>query len=58
MLVSAKTGDNITILFNVLVNKYLDPSFQEQIEPIIQKNEDNIKIKKQPEKGKKKGGCC
>ena len=58
MLVSAKTGDNITILFNVLVNKYLDPSFQEQIEPIIQKNEDNIKIKKQPEKGKKKSGCC
>ena len=58
MLVSAKTGDNITNLFNVLVNKYLDPSFQEQIEPIIQKNEDNIKIKKQPEKGKKKGGCC
>ena len=58
MLVSAKAGDNINNLFNVLVNKYLDPSFQEQIEPIIQKNEDNIKIKKQPEKGKKKSGCC
>ena len=58
MLVSAKTGDNITNLFNVLVNKYLDPSFQEQIEPIIQKNDDNIKITKKNEKGKKKGGCC
>ena len=58
MLVSAKTGNNVNNLFNVLVNKYLDPSFQEQIEPIIQKNDDNIKITKKNEKGKKKGGCC
>ena len=39
MLVSAKTGDNIINLFNVLVNKYLDPSFQEQIEEIPKKKE-------------------
>ena len=58
MLVSAKTGDNINNLFNVLVNKYLDPSFQEQIEEVTQKNEGNIKITKKAEKSKKKGGCC
>ena len=47
MLVSAKTGDNIINLFNVLVNKYLDPSFQEQIEEIPKKEGNKIiRIKK------------
>ena len=63
MLVSAKTGDNIINLFNVLVNKYLDPSFQEQIEE-IPKKEGNIKVTKKTKeeeneiKRKNKGGCC
>ena len=57
MVVSAKTGDNVINLFNVLVNKFLDPSFQEQIGEITQKNEGNIKITNKTEKKKKKG-CC
>jgi len=64
MLVSAKTGDNVNNLFNVLVNKYLDPSFQEQIEENPKKKEGNIKVTKktkQEEKEfqtRKKKGCC
>ena len=55
MLVSSKTGDNINSLFYLLVNKYLDPSFQEKIEEISPKNNSNIKItKKNEEKNIKK----
>ena len=57
-LVSAKSGDNINSLFTNLVNKYLDPSFQEKIEEIKPKNEGNIKVTKKSEKNKKKGSCC
>ena len=58
-LVSAKTGDGINSLFTNLVNKYLDPSFQEQIEEEDnKKKEGNIKITKQSEKKPKKKGCC
>ena len=60
MLVSAKAGDNINNLFNVLVNKYLDPSFQEKIEEITKKSEGNFQVSKKNkgDEKTKKGGCC
>ena len=47
MLVSAKNGSNINNLFSLLVNKYLDPFFQEQIEEETNdKAEGSIKLRK------------
>ena len=58
MLVSAKAGNNVNTLFTTLVNKYLDPSFQEQIGEDTQKNEGKVKITKQNETKPKKRGFC
>ena len=57
-LVSAKTGVGINSLFTNLVNKYLDPSFQEYIEEDTQKKEGNITITTQSKKKPKRKGCC
>ncbi len=54
MLVSAKNGDNINNLFNVLANKYIDPFFQSQVkEEINKKGEGVVQIK---EKNKEQKG--
>ena len=65
MLVSAKTGDNINLLFNTLISKYLGPEFHFLIEEKNKGAEENIKIDKkavevtdQKIKEKKKKGCC
>ena len=58
MLVSAKAGDGVNNLFTTLVNKYLDPSFQEQIGEDTQKNEGKVKITKQTETKPKKRSFC
>ena len=63
MLVSAKTGDNINVLFNILTNKYFDPNFQTKIEEKNDQLEGSVKIKKRNEKEEKlinarKKGCC
>ena len=61
-LVSAKTGDNIELLFKNLVIEYLGPEFREiRKESIIEKGIDSksIKVKKEEQKkNKKKKKCC
>ena len=65
MLVSAKNGDNINLLFRTLIVKYLGPDFHFLIEEKKKGTEDNIKINKksvevtaQKIKERKKKGCC
>jgi len=65
MLVSAKNGNNINLLFNTLISKYLGPDFHFLIEEKSKGAEENIKIDKkavevtdQKIKEKKKKGCC
>ena len=63
MLVSAKTGDNINHLFDILANKYYDPDFQAQIEENNEKQEGSVKIKNRSKTEEKminarKKGCC
>ena len=63
MLVSAKNGSNINNLFSLLVNKYLDPFFQEQIEEETNdKAEGSIKLRKRNKEEKiinlRKKSCC
>ena len=65
MLVSAKNGSNINNLFNLLVNKYLDPFFQEQMgEEKNEKVQGLYKLRKQTKEddknknNSKKKGCC
>ena len=54
MLVSAKNGDNIKNLFNILAHKYLDPFFQIKIEEKNEINEGSVKIKKRTLEEEKK----
>ena len=55
MLTSAKSGDGIEKLFNVLTDKILsDPKFAE----ILKGKGDNIVLDKNKDKGNKKGKCC
>ena len=65
MLVSAKNGDNINLLFTTLISKYLGPEFHFLIEEKNKEAEENIKIDKkaveateQKIKEEKKKGCC
>ena len=62
-LVSAKTGDNIELLFKSLVKKYLGPEFIENIKETVQEKgieeSKSIKIKKEEKKKiKKKKKFC
>ena len=55
MLTSAKSGDGIEKLFNVLTDKILsDPKFAE----ILKGKGDNIVLDTNKDKGNKKGKCC
>ena len=55
MLTSAKSGDGIEKLFNILTDKILsDPKFAE----ILKGKGDNNVLDKNKDKGNKKGKCC
>ena len=61
MLVSAKNGDNINNLFNDIVNLYLEPTFQEKVDEISNKDNSSVRLnkvfKKEEEMFKSKA-CC
>lgn len=57
-LVSAKSGDNIDLLFETLVKQYLGPAFTEQLKEMKKEKGETEKLNNQKEtKKKKKGGC-
>ena len=61
MLVSAKSGDNINLLFDTLIKQYLGPAFAEQLKEIKkEKGETGKQLTKKDakKKNKKKGGGC
>ena len=61
MLVSAKSGDNINLLFDTLIKQYLGPAFAEQLkERKKEKGETGKQLTKKDAKKKnqKKGGGC
>ena len=64
MLVSAKGGDNINNLFNILVRKYLEPNFQIKNEERMKQEEMSVKLRKMSYEDNKKKikksqkGCC
>jgi small GTP-binding protein len=59
-LVSAKTGDNIELLFEKVVRKYLGPEFVKKVEEMKQEKGEVTKITKETAKAKPKDkkGCC
>ena len=58
MLVSAKSGDNIDLLFNTLVKQYLGPAFTEQLNEMKKEKGETGKLTTQnAKKKKKKSGC-
>ena len=59
MLVSAKSGDNINLLFDTLIKQYLGPAFAEQLKEIKKDKGETGKLTKKDakKKNKKKGGC-
>ena len=59
MLVSAKSGDNINLLFDTLIKQYLGPAFAEQLKEIKKEKGETGKLTKKDakKKNKKKGGC-
>ena len=59
MLVSAKSGDNINLLFDTLIKQYLGPAFAEQLKEIKKEKGETGKLSKKDakKKNKKKGGC-
>ena len=60
MLVSAKSGDNINLLFDTLIKQYLGPAFAEQLKEIKKEKGETGKLTKKDakKKNKKKGGGC
>ena len=58
MNVSAKNGNNIDLLFESCVKKYLDPKFQVQIEEKKKEDENSIIIRKKIKKKTGKKSCC
>ena len=60
MLTSAKTGDNIEVLFETLARKYLGPEFtQKVVEMQKDKGEvTKVTVENAKEDKKKKKGCC
>ena len=60
MLVSAKSGDNVKLLFSTLVRQYLGPEFVKKLDEMKkQKGETNkVTINKSKKKKEKKSGGC
>ena len=58
MLVSAKSGDNIDLLFNTLVKQYLGPAFTEQLNEMKKEKGETGKLTTQKAKKKKKKSGC
>ena len=62
MLVSAKNGDNINNLFNDVVNLYWEPTFQEKVDEMSNKDNGSIRLKKSSKKDedhlKIRRKCC
>ena len=58
MLVSAKSGDNIDLLFDTLVKQYLGPAFTEQLNEMKKEKGETGKLTTQKAKKKKKKGGC
>ena len=61
MLVSAKNGDNINNLFNDIVNLYLEPTFQEKVDEMNNKDNGSVRLKKgfkKEEEMFKSKACC
>ena len=57
MLVSAKTGDNINILFETLVREYLGPEFIKKVEEMKKDKGEVEKVTKKSHKKKKRHFC-
>ena len=61
MLVSAKNGDNINILFNDIVKLYWEPAFQEKVDEMSNKDNGSVRLKKgfkKEEEMFKSKPCC
>ena len=62
MLVSAKNGDNINNLFNDVVKLYWEPTFQEKVDEMSNKDNGSIRLKKSSKKDedhlKIRRKCC
>ena len=58
MLVSAKSGDNIDLLFDTLVKQYLGPAFTEQLNEMKKEKGETGKLTSQKAKKKKKKSGC
>ena len=58
MLVSAKSGDNIDLLFDTLVKQYLGPAFTEQLNEMKKEKGETGKLTTQKAKKKKKKSGC
>ena len=60
MLTSAKNGDNIDLLFDTLIRKYLGPEFTKKVQEMKKDKGEVIKVTKSNgnEKDRKKKGCC
>jgi len=58
MLVSAKSGDNIDLLFDTLIRQYLGPTFTQQLNEIKKEKGETGKLTTQKTKKKKKKGGC
>ena len=57
-LTSAKNGDNIDILFESLVRKYLDPEYIIKINSLKEERGDGIDLKNDDKHKNKKSKCC
>ena len=58
MLVSAKSGNNIDLLFDTLIKQYLGPAFTQQLNEMKKEKGETEKLTTQKEKEGKKKGCC
>ena len=59
MLTSAKTGDNVDVLFETLTRKYLGPDFIKKVQEMKQDKGETTKITKESTaKNLKNKKCC
>ena len=58
MLTSAKTGDNIELLFDTLIRQYLGPEFAKKVQEMKQDKGEVKKVTKNSVNKKKSKKCC